>query len=182
MASPCCAWRASARGLSGSATAVGPPSRNGLGGARWCLVSSHSDSPCRGARGPRMSRTSDLDSRNLPRHEATIVQTTEADLRIRVDSVRRIAERLRLGGSAGSKFELELRLAQRDRIATYAADRARAWAGEDATRLVVGSLPLWIPSRAFPRSTGASGTAVPSNVFARPRTPRAHHEGHYNKG
>ena|SRR5215467_9785541 len=110
------------------------------------------------------------------------MQTIEMELRIRVDSVQRISERLPLGRRAGSKFDLELRLARLDRIATYVAGRARAWAGEDATRLVVGSLPLWIPSRAFPRSTGASGTAVPSNVFARPRTPRAHHEGHYNKG
>src|SRR5262245_26221633 len=63
-----------------------------------------------------------------------MVQMVATDLRIRVESLQRISERLALGRRAGSKFDLELHLALRDRIATYRACRAGARAGEHTTR------------------------------------------------
>jgi len=63
-----------------------------------------------------------------------MVQMVATDLRIRVESLQRFSERLALGRRAGSKFELVLSLSLRERIATYRACRACAWAGERATR------------------------------------------------
>src|SRR5215471_4996729 len=63
-----------------------------------------------------------------------MVQMVATDLRIRVESLQRISERLALGRRASSKFDLELHLALQDRLATDCACRAGARAGEHATR------------------------------------------------
>jgi hypothetical protein len=122
---------------------------------------------------------SHLGALELPRHEAAMVQMVPTDLRIRVESLQRISERLALGRWADSKFELELHLAARDRIATYRARRACAWAAERAVRF-----GRW-ESAALDRFAGflsedclAGHEQSSSNGSARPRTARgAHHEG-----
>jgi len=114
-----------------------------------------------------------LASLQLPSHEAMMVQMVATDLQTCVESLQCISERLAFRRRAGSKFDLVLYLAARDRIATYRTGRAGAWAGEDATRSRHRQAAALDCSAGLLSEDCVIGhRSSSSNRFARPRTAR----------
>ena len=119
-----------------------------------------------------VGRIGNLGSFEFPRRETTVVQMVTADLRIRVELLQRVSERVRLGRRTGSKFQLELYLATLHRIATYRTSRPALRQLNVRLGLAVGSRPRRIASRAFARRIGSSGMAfLPEWLCASAHSP-----------
>jgi hypothetical protein len=80
-------------------------------------------------------RDSALQTLELPRREATIVQTVAPDLRSRAESPQHTPQRPPLGRRGRSKFKLELHLAESDPTPADRTVLASAGAADHAMRL-----------------------------------------------
>src|SRR5262249_999736 len=117
-----------------------------------------------------MNQLARLGSFKLPSGEAAMVQMAGTDVRPLIESLQCISERLPLGPRAVSKFELELHLAARDRIATYRARHPCTPVAVRTARLGRWQLPARDRFAGFATNDRLVQHGGPS--MARPRTSR----------